>query len=126
MESNDKASPMILAIGWGRIETDRLGTGKDFKLWPGGGRTWDWNESGTSHSRGIQVNDVKELVEHGAKVVILTRGMLLRLRVPDRVRHYLERQKVEVVVASTKDGVKIYNDYVEKKVPVAGLFHSTC
>ena len=26
-----------------------LGDGKDFKLWPGGGRAWDWRETGTHH-----------------------------------------------------------------------------
>jgi len=119
-------SPLILKLGWGKMEVEHLGRGKDFKLWPGGGRPWDWGEAGTSHTRGIQIDDVKELVEHGAKVIVLTRGMLLRLTVPDRTRDYLESRNIEVVVASTKTGMKIYNDYAEKKVPVAGLFHSTC
>ena len=123
---NTQHSPLILTLGWGKMEVELLGRGKDFKLWPGGGRAWDWGESGTSHSRGIQVDDVKELVEHGAKVVVLTRGMLLRLKVPERAIAYLENRNIEVVVASTKAGMKIYNEYVEKNVPVAGLFHSTC
>ncbi|SHO45829.1 MTH938/NDUFAF3 family protein [Desulfopila aestuarii] len=123
---NTQHSPLILTLGWGKMEVELLGRGKDFKLWPGGGRAWDWGESGTSHSRGIQVDDVKELVEHGAKVVVLTRGMLLRLKVPERAIAYLENRNIEVVVASTKTGMKIYNEYVEKNVPVAGLFHSTC
>lgn len=119
-------SPVILTLSWGKMEVEHLGHGKDFKLWPGGGRAWDWGEAGTSHTGGIQIEDVKELVEHGAKVIVLTRGMLLRLRVPDRVRDYLESRNIEVVVASTKAGMKIYNDYAAKSVPVAGLFHSTC
>ncbi|MFV0439644.1 MAG: MTH938/NDUFAF3 family protein [Desulfopila sp.] len=122
----EKASPVIRKIAWGRIETDLLGQSRDVKLWPGGGRAWDWNESGTSHSRGVQVEDVKELVEHGARVVVLTRGMLLRLRVPDKVKHYLEKQNVEVVIVSTKEGVQLYNDYAARNVPVGGLFHTTC
>ena len=119
-------SPLILTLGWGKMVVERLGRGKDFKLWPGGGRSWDWEEAGTSHTRGIQVDDVKELVEHGAKIVILTRGMLLRLKVPDKTKDYLERHNIEVVIAPTKTGVKIYNDYASKNMPVAGLFHSTC
>jgi len=126
MEENRNGSPRILSLGWGRMEIEMLGNGKDFKLWPGGGRAWDWSETGISHSRGIQIDDVRELIEHGAKVIVLTRGMLLRLRVPDRTRHFLEKYKIQVVVASTKEGVKIYNEYAEKNVPVAGLFHSTC
>jgi hypothetical protein len=58
-----------------------LGIGKDFKLYPGGGREWDWNETGTRHVPGIQPADVEELFAHGATVVVLSRGMDLRLHV---------------------------------------------
>ena len=46
-------SPRITHVSWGRMDVDGLGTGKDFKLYPGGGRPWDWNETGTrERSRG--------------------------------------------------------------------------
>lgn len=123
---SDKLSPKILSLGWGKMDVENLGKGRDFKLWPGGGCSWDWNCNGTSHSRGIQLEDIEDLLEHGAKTVVLTRGMLLRLRVPDRVKQYLEAKGVDVVIASTKEGVKVYNEYAERGVRVAGLFHSTC
>ena len=56
-------SPRITHISWGRMEVDGLGTGKDFKLYPGGGRAWDWNETGTRHVPGIQPADVAELLD---------------------------------------------------------------
>lgn len=120
------ASPRILAVSWGKMEIEGLGQGKDFKLWPGGGRAWDWNESGTGHVRGVQIGDVEELVARGAQVVVLTRGVLLRLRIPDKTREFLESRGVEVEIAATKKGVELYNSYVEKGVAVGGLFHSTC
>lgn len=126
MSAHGNASPKILSVGWGKMEIENLGEGKDFKLWPGGGRPWDWSEFGTKHTRGIQVDDVKELIEKGAKVIVLTRGVMFRLRVPERTKAYIEDHNIEVVVAATKQGVKIYNEYVEKNIPVAGLFHSTC
>jgi hypothetical protein len=43
-------SPRILAIAWGRIDVEGLGVAKDVKLYPGGGREWDWSETGTRHS----------------------------------------------------------------------------
>ena len=67
-----QASPRISTISWGRMEVEGLGEGKDFKLWPGGGRTWDWNETGTRHDPGIQPADVEELLEHGSQVVVLS------------------------------------------------------
>jgi hypothetical protein len=49
-------SPKITHISWGRMEVDDLGTGKDFKLYPGGGRAWDWNETGTQHVPGVEIS----------------------------------------------------------------------
>ena len=63
-------SPPIKHLSWGRVEIGGHGTFKDLKLFPGGARAWDWNETGTSHSPGIQPSDVEELVAGGAKVVI--------------------------------------------------------
>jgi hypothetical protein len=34
-------SPRIRSISWGRMEVEDLDVGKDFKLYPGGGRPWD-------------------------------------------------------------------------------------
>jgi hypothetical protein len=47
-------SPRIVSISWGRMEVDGLEPGKDFKLFPGGGREWDWSETGIRHRPGIQ------------------------------------------------------------------------
>jgi NAD(P)-dependent dehydrogenase (short-subunit alcohol dehydrogenase family) len=47
---------------------------------PGGGREWNWLETGTHHNPGIQIAEVEELLEHGAGVVVLSRGM-------SRVKH---------------------------------------
>jgi hypothetical protein len=126
MSTLDKVSPRILDISWGRMEIEGLGQGRDFKLWPGGGRTWDWSEFGTGHVRGVQLGDVKELVAQGAEVVVLTRGVLSRLRIPAGTREFLESSGVKVEIAATKKGVELYNTYVEQGVPVGGLFHSTC
>jgi hypothetical protein len=121
-----QTSPRILSSSWGRLEIETLGRGKDFKLWPGGGRAWDWSEHGTAHTRGIQIGDVEEVIEKGAEVVILTKGVLSRLRVPRATRFHVEKQGVQLIVASTKKAVGLYNEYVDKGVPVGGLFHSTC
>ena len=38
MKTDDIRSPQINHLSWGRMEVDGVGIGKDFKLWPGGGR----------------------------------------------------------------------------------------
>ena len=72
-------SPCIMALAWGRIEVEDAGTFRDAKLFPGGAREWDWRETGTEHTPGIQPADVRELLDHGATTVVLSRGMLKRL-----------------------------------------------
>ena len=120
-----KRPPRILEISWGRTEVEGLGAGKDFKLYPGGGRAWDWNETGTRHSPGIQPADVEELLARGATAVVLSLGMEQQLQVASATQHYLDQRSVKVHVAETREAVKIYNELAES-IPVGGLFHSTC
>jgi hypothetical protein len=72
---SSKRSPLIQSIEWGRIEIDGSEPFKDAKLFPGGARAWDWSETGTRHSPGIQVADVQELLDKGATIIVLSRGM---------------------------------------------------
>jgi hypothetical protein len=120
-----ESSPKILDISWGRMEVEGLGVGKDFKLYPGGGREWDWNETGTRHVPGIQRADVEELLAHGATTVVLSQGMDRRLHVDPATLRYLEERSVQVHLAETGEAIKIYNELTDS-VAVAGLFHSTC
>ena len=75
-------SPRISHLSWGRLEIEGQGAFKDAKLYPGGAREWDWRETGTRHMPGIQAADVEELLEHGAQVVVLSKGVLARLQPP--------------------------------------------
>jgi hypothetical protein len=102
-----------------------VGTGKDFKLYPGGGREWDWRETGTQHDPGIQPADVEELLDNGANVVILSRGMQLALKTSPETLEMLRQRGISVYVKETKEAAEIYNRLAEKNA-VGGLFHSTC
>jgi len=118
-------SPKILAVSWGHMEIEGLGEGKDFKLYPGGGRAWDWNETGTRHSPGIQPADVAELLANGATTVVLSQGIDKQLQVDPATLALLEERSVTVHVAETRAAVALYNELAET-TPVGGLFHSTC
>ena len=119
-------SPRIESLGWGKMKIESIGSGKDFKLWPGGGRPWDWTETGTAHSPGIQVKDVEELVTHGCRTVILACGVFSRLKVTDEALAYLERHDIEAIATDTKRAVQMYNNCIDQDIAVGGLFHSTC
>ena len=119
-------SPRIAHLAWGSMRVDGLGTGKDFKLWPGGGRPWDWHETGTRHVPGILPADVEELLEHGCEVIVPSRGMLLRLQTAEATVALLEARGVQVRRAETGAAAELYNALADQGVAVGGLFHSTC
>jgi len=98
---------------------------KDVKLYPGGAREWDWNETGTRHSPGIQLTDVQELIDHGATVVILSLGQLGRLAVAPETLGALADLGVEVRMLKTPGAVETYN-LLRETAPVGALIHSTC
>ena len=118
-------SPLITHLSWGRMTVEGLPTGKDFKLYPGGGRAWDWGETGTRHSPGIQIAYVQELLDHGSRVVVLSRGMHLVLQTRPETLAYLEERGIEVHVLETRAAVEYYNQLAAAQ-PIGGLFHSTC
>jgi hypothetical protein len=107
------------------MEVEGVGSGKDFKLYPGGGREWDWRETGTQHVPGIQPADIEELLDHGAEVVVLSKGMQERLRVCPESLQMLEERGISVHVEETRKAVAVYNDLARRE-RVGGLFHSTC
>jgi hypothetical protein len=121
-------SPRITHLSWGQIDVemdDGVRHFKDVKLFPGGAREWNWRETGTDHVPGIQAADVDELLEHGAKVIVLSKGQLERLQVQPETLEFLRGQQIPTHVLETNEAVRLYNQLREQQ-PTGGLFHSTC
>lgn len=120
-----KTSLRVARLEWGEVEIDDGRIYKDVKLYPGGARAWNWMETGTSHRSGVQQKDVLELIQHEADIVVLTRGVLGRLNVPEELIAWLQSKGIEVHVAKTKQAVQLYNQLcAEHRVGI--LIHSTC
>jgi len=117
-------SPKITSVAWGAVVVDRKRY-KDVKLFPGGAREWDWEETGTQHQPGILPADVAELIEHGAKVIVLSQGMLGRLGIDMDTMLELNRRNVRAHILKTEDAVRRYNELRETEA-VGALIHSTC
>jgi hypothetical protein len=81
--------------------------------------------AGTTHKPGIQIDDVQELLEHGSKVVVLSRGMGECLHVPRETLDFLKERQIAVHVLPTQHAVSLYNKLAETE-SVGGLFHTTC
>ncbi len=120
-----RRSPRITRLSWGHLEIEGARAFKDAKLYPGGAREWDWRETGTHHVPGIQPADVAELLDHGAEVVVLSKGILERLRVCPETLNLLRDRGIAVQVLQTEQAVARYNE-LSRRAAVGGLFHSTC
>ncbi|KAL5962874.1 hypothetical protein TSMEX_009401 [Taenia solium] len=121
-------SPRILQLKWGSLVVEKVDqeTGcrktsetikyKDAKLWPGG----------TSHRRGITLEDVIDVYGSGAQTIVLSMGKMSWLHVPHFVITEVENDGHTVIVKPTQVAMEIYNKLAECGHPVAGLFHTTC
>ena len=118
-------SPRISHLSWGRIEVEGHLPFKDAKIFPGGAREWDWRETGTRHVPGIQPADVQELIEHGARTVVLSKGVWERLQVCPETLEVLSKNDIQVEVLQTEAAVERFNG-LRENIAVGGLFHSTC
>jgi hypothetical protein len=119
-----KDCPSVAEFSWGEIKVGEK-VFKDAKLFPGGAREWDWRETGTHHSPGIQPADVKELIQAGAKTVILSTGMWEYLHVQHATLDYLASNEITTHVLKTEEAIKLYNRLRETEL-VGALIHSTC
>lgn len=118
-------APRVARIEWGRIELADGATFKDVKLWPGGAREWDWNETGTRHVPGVQPADVEELLEAGVTTLVVGCGMLGALRVRPETLDLLSQSGVEARIGRTGTAVGLFNELREAG-RVGALLHSTC
>jgi hypothetical protein len=119
-------SPIVGDNGWGEIEVRELGRFRDVKLWPGGGREWDWEETGTRHDPGIQPGDIEELLTAHPDVVVLTRGREFRLRTCEDTIQLLRSNAIPVVHEETSVAIAEYNRLAQSGRRVAALIHTTC
>ena len=125
MRQVEANSPRISHLSWGRIEVEGYPPFKDVKIFPGGAREWDWRETGTRHVPGIQPVDVQELIEHGARAVVLSKGFWEQLKVCPETVEVLAKNNIQVEILQTEDAVQRFNE-LRENIAVGGLFHSTC
>jgi hypothetical protein len=100
---------------------DDLGPYKDAKLFRGGSREWNWPQTGTEYVPGIQPANVQELLDHGANVVVLLRGMAECLRVPRETIDFLKERRIEALILPATQAAGLYNR-LAKEGPVGGCF----
>jgi len=126
---SEENNVLIKNLSWGKIELKVNGdtvSFRDCKIWPGGAREWDWDETGTSHSPGIQVADIEEFLDKDVEIIILTRGQQSRLQVMKETQIYLDRADITYYIEDTNQAVDHFNELSRAGKRVGGVFHTTC
>ncbi|HEX2622449.1 MAG TPA: Mth938-like domain-containing protein [Phototrophicaceae bacterium] len=119
-------SPVVMQFSWGKTTVAGYEEPfKDVKLYPGGAREWDWNETGTRHEPGIQPADVEELLTHGATVIVLSKGVEERLGVCPETLDILKAKGIAYHILQTERAIERYNELSQTEA-VGALIHSTC
>jgi len=120
---------LIDDLSWGEIEVSVAGRVRQFrdcKCWPGGASEWDWNETGTHHSPGIQVADIEQVLKHDIEVMILSRGQQRRLQVMEETKKFLRDRGIPFHIEETNQAVDHFNELSQQGKRVGGIFHTTC
>ena len=102
-----------------------FGTFRDVKLFPGCAREWNWQETGTLHSPGIQPADLQKIIDAGARTVVLSHGMYKRLKTMPEMVASLEKAGITIHQLQTEESVTKYNNLCEDE-QVGGLIQTTC
>lgn len=119
---DERRHPRVSSVSWGRVEVDGYGVFKDARIHPGGAEEWDWTETGTRHSPGVQPADVYPLLERGAETVVIGTGFHERLEVQPETLRMLEERGASVYVRDTEEAVRLLYG-LER---AGALIHSTC
>ena len=120
-------SPQVTAFRWGHVEVEGFDVPfKDVKLWPGGASAWDWNETGTRHKPGIQIQDVQALIDRDVDVIVLSKGVDERLYTMDITLSWLGAHMTKVYQLQTERAIQKYNELAAAGRVVGALIHSTC
>ncbi|XP_032366559.1 mth938 domain-containing protein isoform X1 [Etheostoma spectabile] len=120
-------SPEIASLSWGHMTVKGCSSSyKDCKVWPGGSRAWDWRETGTNHTPGVQPADLEEVLKKGIDLLVIGRGMSEALQVPSSTLDFVMQKGVDVRVLQTEKAVAEYNKLAGQGAKVGGVFHSTC
>lgn len=99
---------------------------RDCKIRPYGASEWRWEETGNHHVPGIQPADIRDILADHPDVMILTRGILLRLKICPEAEELLNMSGVERYFTETRRAVRLYNRLADQGKRIGGVFRTTC
>lgn len=123
-----KANTRIVHSSWGKTIVEHNASQNEYedcRIWSTGSEKWDWKRTNTHHRPGIQIADVKDLIDK-ADIFVLSLGMDHMLEVMSETISFLIEKNKEVFLLQTPEAVNKYNELAQQGKSVAALIHATC
>ena len=113
--------PRIEGYHFGYIKIDGCEYHKDVIILPDRVIS-NWRRK-SGHS--LYTDDLKEIMDIPVNILVIGRGSVSRMQVPNETLHALESGKIEVKSLSTKEACRLYNQ-LRDQGNVAAALHLTC
>jgi len=113
---------MIQEYHFGEIKINGKNYHYDVCLdWKGEVLKWQRKES-----HWVDLEDLEIALKNQPEVIIIGTGAYGVAEVSDKVKEKLENLKIELVIASTKEAIEVFEEKIRTQKKVVGLFHLTC
>ncbi len=111
----------IESYSFGKIVIDGKTYTNDVIVFPESVESNWWRKEGHS----LCSSDLEDVLEYDPDLLIIGRGASSTMRVPSKVKNYLDDRGIELKAFSTPEAVKRFNKKREEEKVAAGL-HLTC
>ena len=81
-----------------------------------------WRENGHT----VLMHDLDDIVEFCPEVLVVGRGKLGAMKIPEATLDAVEDAGIQLVHARTEEAIEVYNQIANTGKNVVGAFHLTC
>ncbi|MGQ4913933.1 MAG: Mth938-like domain-containing protein [Candidatus Asgardarchaeia archaeon] len=74
----------------------------------------------------LHIDDLKEVLAEKPDILVIGTGYSGVMVVPKETIKYLEDKGIKVIIKTTREAYKIFNELIKEGKNVAGAFHLTC
>jgi len=112
----------VESYSFGEIIIDGSRYTSDVIIRPDGVLANWWRKEGHN----LCLEDLEKALEAKPEVLVIGTGYSGLMRVPDALRRELEARGIEVIVKTTREAWRIYNELAGRGRRVVAAFHLTC
>ncbi len=112
---------MIESYSFGKIMIDGEEYTEDVIIFPDRVKSSWWRKKGHE----LQAEDLDSAIESEPEVLVVGTGAHGRMSITEKVRELIESEGIDLIVETTGEASKIYNEISGEKETVAAL-HLTC